>query len=280
MPTLLNSLAIIIKSERHGLMGDMMLLTLFYGLWVWGGADATFPKGKWIDLTYEFSEETVYWPTSEGFKLDVVASGEMEAGFYYEANNFAASEHGGTHLDAPAHFAKDRMTTEKLPLERLIGPVAVVDVSEKALKNPDYLVQISDFKAWEKKHGKLADGIIILLRTGFGQFWPNREKYLGTDQRGERAVAKLHFPGLAPKAASWLVTHRNIHAIGLDTASIDYGQSKQYKSHQILFEHNIPAFENVANLDRLPAKGALVVALPMKIKGGSGAPLRIVALVP
>ena len=117
------------------------------------------------------------------------------------------------------------------------------------------------------------------MRTGFGKFYPDRKRYLGTDQRGAAAVANLHFPGLDPSAARWLTEGRNIKAIGLDTASIDYGQSKLFESHRILFARDIPAFENVANLDKLPARGFSVIALPMKIKGGSGGPLRIIAVV-
>ena len=119
-----------------------------------------------------------------------------------------------------------------------------------------------------------------MLNTGSAQFWPDKIKYMGTENRGPEAVAELHFPGLHQDAAEWLVENRNIKAIGLDTPSIDYGQSTHFESHQILFERNIPAFENVANLNELPAKGAVVFALPMKIRGGSGGPLRIVAFIP
>jgi len=121
---------------------------------------------------------------------------------------------------------------------------------------------------------------IVLLRTGYSRRWPDAAKYLGTAERGEAAVAKLHFPGLHPDAARWIVANRPVKAIGLDTASIDYGQSTAFESHRVLYERDIPAFENLTALDRLPARGAFVVALPMKIKGGSGAPLRAIAIVP
>lgn len=239
-----------------------------------------FPSGRWIDLTHDFSSETIYWPTAETFAFDTVFAGITEKGFYYTAFQFCAAEHGGTHLDAPIHFAEGRKTVDELPLEQFIGPAVVIDVSEKAFKDRDYLVSIEDFTEWEAKHGALPENVIVLLRTGYGQFWPDRVKYMGTDQRGEAAVADLHFPGLDPEAARWLVENRKINAIGLDTPSIDYGQSQLFESHRILFAENIPAFENVANLDQLPETGAFVIALPMKIKGGSGAPLRIVGLVP
>lgn len=242
--------------------------------------DTNFPAGEWIDLTYAFDENTVYWPTAESFRLDTVFEGVTDSGFYYSAYEYRAAEHGGTHLDAPVHFSEGKLAMDEIPLSQLIGLAVVVDVAGNAKDNPDYQVTTADFQAWEQKNGPLPDGVIVLLRTGYGQFWPDRTSYMGTDERGPAAVAKLHFPGLHPDAAKWLVKERNIHAIGLDTPSIDYGQSTRFESHQILFKQNIPAFENLANLDKLPESGFWVVALPMKIKGGSGGPLRIAALRP
>ncbi len=245
---------------------------------VWAGL--SLPPGRWVDLSHDFSTETIYWPTAEGFSLSVDFIGITEKGYFYTSNSFRTSEHGGTHIDAPIHFAQDRTTVDQIPLERLIGQVALIDVAEKALKNPDYRVSIEDFMAWEAAHGEIFKGTIILINTGYHRFWPDRKKYIGTDKRGLEAIPELHFPGLHPEAARWLVQNRQIAAIGLDTPSIDYGQSELFQSHQILFKNNIPAFENVANLDQLPPTGALVIALPMKIKGGSGSPLRIIAFIP
>jgi len=239
-----------------------------------------FPTGELIDLTHDFSSETIYWPTAEGFKLKTVFKGPTEKGYFYFSNNYMASEHGGTHVDAPNHFAYERKTVEQIPLEQLMGSVVVIDVSEKTINNRDYRIDTSDIESWEGKYGRIEDGSIVLLNTGYGKYWPDKEKYMGTSEVGADAIELLHFPGLHPDAAKWLVEERSIKAVGIDTPSIDYGQSEYFKSHQILFEKNIPAFENVANLDRLPPKGAFVIALPMKIKGGSGAPLRIVALIP
>lgn len=236
--------------------------------------------GEWVDLTHEFSFDTIYWPTANGFEHTVDFKGMTDKGYFYASYEYKASEHGGTHLDAPIHFAKDRMTTEKIPLEKLVGPAVVVDVSERAAAAADYLVSVADLQMWEQEHGEIPAGAILLLNTGWHQRWPDREKYLGTAEKGPDAVAKLHFPGLDPQAAQWLVDNRRLAAVGLDTASIDYGQSTLFESHRILFAENIPAFENVANLAALPATGSLVVALPMKIKSGSGGPLRIVAWVP
>ena len=234
---------------------------------------------KIIDLSHTFSEETVYWVTAKEFKLDVVAKGDTDKGFFYAANNFETAEHGGTHIDAPIHFSKGKQSVEEIPLEKLVGQGIKVDVSGNANGKPDYLVSVKDFIDWEATNGEIPDGAIVLLDTGHAQYYPDKLKYLGTDQRGPEAIKLLHFPGLSPEAATWLVENRNINSIGIDTPSIDYGQSEYFKSHVILLSENIPAFENITNLDQLPAKDFEVIALPMKIKDGSGAPLRIIAKV-
>jgi kynurenine formamidase len=236
-------------------------------------------SGRIIDLTHSFGSSTIYWPTEIGFQLLRGPAGITEKGYYYAANRFEAAEHGGTHIDAPIHFYQDRSTVDQIPLERLIGEAAVVDVTEACDQNANYQVTVGDLRGWETTHRRQLVDVIVLLRTGFGRHWDNRARYLGTDKQGAAAVADLHFPGLDPEAARWLVDHRAIKAIGIDTASIDYGQSQRFQSHVTLFQHNVPALENVANLHELPASGATVIALPMKIEGGSGAPLRILAVV-
>ena len=241
---------------------------------------ASLPAGSVVDLSHPFDATTVYWPTAEAFKLEKDFEGMTDKGYYYSAYRYSSAEHGGTHIDAPVHFAKGRNSVDVIPLNQMIGPAIVVDVTGKVNGNRDYQVTENDFRAWERRNGRIANGSIVLLRTGFGKFYPDRKKYLGTDQRGEKAVADLHFPGLHPDAARWLTRNRSIKAIGLDTPSIDYGQSTLFESHRILFDKNIPAFENVANLDKLPIKGFSIVALPMKIAGGSGGPLRMIAIVP
>jgi kynurenine formamidase len=235
---------------------------------------------RWVDLTHAFGEDTVYWPTAPGFKHTVDAYGVTPKGYFYASFSFQASEHGGTHMDAPIHFSEGRLKAHEVPVERLVGPAAVVDVKEACAKDRDYLVSVADFEGWERDHGRLPEGAIVLLNTGFHAFWPDRERYMGTAERGPEAVAKLHFPGLHPDAARWLVANRKVNAVGLDTPSIDHGPSQLFETHQVLAAAEIPAFENVANLDALPAKGAFVIALPMKIRDGSGGPLRIVAQVP
>jgi len=232
-----------------------------------------------IDLTHSFSSESIYWPTADGFSLRVDAEGVTEKGYYYTANSFSCAEHGGTHMDAPVHFAEGTPSVEQVSLDRLVGPALVVDVTASAAADPNYLVSVEDIVAWEEEHGAIPDGNIVLIRTGWGKYYPDKKKYLGTARRGPEAVAELSFPGLDPEAARWLVGNRKVAAIGLDTASIDRGKSELFEAHQILFTAGIPVFENVASLDRLPVQGFEVVALPMKIKGGSGAPLRIIAIL-
>lgn len=236
-------------------------------------------KQQWIDLTHDFSEETLYWPTSPVFELEELYYGQTKMGFFYSAYEYSAAEHGGTHIDAPIHFSEGKQTLDQIPLSNLMGNAIVLDVKQKAANNPDYLVSIEDFEAFEKVH-PIPEDSIILINTGYHHFWPNAKKYLGTEKRGKEAVPHLHFPGLSADAAKWLVDNNKVKAIGIDTASIDYGQSSNYKSHQILTNQNIPIFENVGRLDELPNTGAYIIALPMKIKGGSGGPLRIIAQLP
>ncbi|HKP86423.1 MAG TPA: cyclase family protein [Blastocatellia bacterium] len=239
-----------------------------------------YPSGQWVDLSYDLSSETIYWPTSEPFKLDTVSAGFTEKGYYYSAYKFCAAEHGGTHIDAPVHFAQGRKTVDEIPLTQLIARAVKIDVSKKAIDNRDYQIGVEDFNGWESEHGRIPDGSIVLLETGFGRYWPDRVKYLGTDKRGTEGVAELHFPGLSAEAAEWLVKNRKVSAVGIDTASIDHGQTQEYATHVTLMGENVPALENVANMDKVPAVGAQIIALPMKIKGGSGGPVRIVAFIP
>jgi len=235
--------------------------------------------GRWIDLTYSFAESTIYWPSdTAGFRLTELAYGPTEGGWFYAAYAFATAEHGGTHLDAPIHFAEGGLTSDQIPLSGLVGPAAVIDVSERA--TADYQIGVDDLTAWEATHGEIPDRAILLVRTGWGSRWNDRAAYLGTELTGPEAVPELHFPGLAPDAAEWLVANRRIVALGIDTPSIDFGQSTDFRTHVILLSRNISGLENVANLDLLPEGGSYVVALPMKIEGGSGGPLRIVAFVP
>ena len=245
------------------------------------GLGAAEPRpARTVDLTHAFDETTLYWPTEEGFVHEKGAAGTTPGGYHYEAHRFRGAEHGGTHVDAPIHFSAEGLSVDRIPLSDLMGPGVVVDVGPACAADPDYRVGVADFEAFEKRSGRIPEGAIVLIRTGFGLRWPDRKRYLGTARRGPEAVPLLHFPGLDPEAARWLVEERKVRAVGIDTASIDAGTSKRFRSHRILADHQVPVFENVAALEELPVRGFRVIALPMKIAHGSGAPVRIVALVP
>ncbi len=232
-----------------------------------------------VDLSHPYDSDTVYWPTAPSeFELTELAYGETEGGYFYAANLLSTPEHGGTHLDAPIHFAAGRWTADQVPLERLVGPAVVIDVGERAAADADYRVSRADVETWEERHGAVPAGSIVLLRTGWGGRWPDRASYLGDDTPGD--ASNLHFPSYGEAAARHLVETRKVAVLGVDTASIDHGPSTDFIVHQIANGANVPGLENVANLERLPETGAWVLALPMKIAGGSGGPVRIAALVP
>jgi kynurenine formamidase len=232
-----------------------------------------------VDLTYPFSEKTLYWPNvKSGFTMTQDAHGMTPGGYFYSANSFSAPEHGGTHLDSPVHFSEQGRTVEQIPVGQLIAKAIVIDVSAQAAANADYRLTAADVQAWEVRNGAIQPGTIVLLRTGWGSRYGDRKRYFGDDTPG--ATGNLHFPSYGEDAARLLVTDRRIAALGVDTPSIDYGQSGDFIVHRVAAAANVPGLENVANLERLPERGASVVALPMSIAGGSGAPLRIVALLP
>ena len=230
------------------------------------------------DLTHSFDKNTIYWPTGKNFKHQKDYYGQTPKGYFYSSYSLSAAEHGGTHIDAPRHFNLEGQTLDQIPLTRLVGSGVVINISSACDKNKDYLITMQDFLDWERENKQYLYDKIILLNTGFARYWPNKLLYMGTDKTGPEAIKNLHFPGLDPKAALWLAEKRNIKSIGIDTPSIDYGQSSNFESHRVLFKHNIPAFENITNLTDLPSFGFEVVALPMKIKDGSGGPLRIIAI--
>ena len=231
-----------------------------------------------VDLSHAYGPSTLYWPTSPTrFELETLASGMTPGGYFYAANSLSTPEHGGTHLDAPVHFSEKGLTVDRLPLAQLIAPAVVVDVSAKAAADRDYRLTRADVLAFEKAHGTIAKGTIVLLRTGWSRHWPDAKAYLGDDTPGD--ASKLSFPSYGADAARLLVDERGVGALGIDTASIDYGRSTDFDVHRIAASKNVAGLENLTNLDQLPPRGALVIALPMKIEGGSGGPLRAVALL-
>ena len=232
-----------------------------------------------VDLTHSFNSETIYWPTPPStFQLQQLAYGETDGGFFYAANSFCSPEHGGTHLDAPVHFAERGHTADQIPLTHLVGPAVVIDVAAAVAHDPDYRLSRSDVIEFEQEHGVIEPGTIVLLRTGWSRHWPDRRRYLGDDTPGD--ASRLHFPSYGEDAARLLVEDRRVAALGVDVASIDHGQSRDFIVHRIAAQRNVPGFENLTNLAELPPRGAVVIALPMKIERGSGGPLRAIAIVP
>jgi kynurenine formamidase len=232
-----------------------------------------------VDLTHTFEDSTIYWPTSPStFQLERLHHGPTPGGWFYAANALCAPEHGGTHLDAPIHFAEGQRTAEQIPLDQLVAPAVVLDVAARCADDRDYRLSDEHVLEFERQHGRIEPGTIVLLHTGWSRFWPNREAYLGDDTPGD--ASKLSFPSFGEKAVRLLVEERRVAALGVDTASLDFGRSKDFIVHRIVAEMNVPGFENLTNLDRLPPHGSTLIALPMKIEGGSGGPLRAIALVP
>ena len=234
-------------------------------------------RSKLVDLTYSFNERTVYWPNAKGFSHRKDEWKVTPRGYWYAAGGFASDEHGGTHMDSPIHFAQGMATMDQIPVQKLIAPAVVVDVTAAAAKARDYLIGARDLRAWETKNGAIPVASIVIFRTGWGKYYPDRKQYLGSDVPGD--IEHLHFPGLAKDAADLLV-QRKIDGVGIDTASMDYGPSKDFIVHQVLNKAGIYGLENVANVEKLPVKGATLIALPMKIEAGTGGPVRIVALLP
>lgn len=240
----------------------------------------TWEHSQIVDLTHSFGSDTIVWPTEQDFKLVVQHAEDTPGGYYYASNRLEMAEHGGTHIDAPIHFSRGKQTLDQIPIDRMVGAGIRIDVTEQCGRDRDYRVTISDLERWESEHGRLPNQAIVLLNTGYARFWPGRKDYLGTDLRGQEGVRTLHFPGLHPETAVWLVRERQVKAVGIDTASIDYGQSTKFETHIALLSQNVPVFENLSNLHDLPARDFDVIALPMKIAGGTGGPLRIIAVVP
>ena len=250
------------------------VIFLFYSLVACAGQTPS----KVIDLTYPFDDQTIYWPNAKPFQWKKSSWGINASGHWYAAGEFSASEHGGTHLDAPIHFSENGKSVDQIPLDQLTGPAIVIDIRPQARANPDYELQVTDVQAWETEHGLIPKGTLVLLYTGWGEFWPDKSSYLGSPTPEDPTT--LHFPSYSAESIQFLVNKRRIRGIGIDTASIDPGHSKDFPVHRILGEANLYGLENVADLDQLPPRGAVVTALPLKIRGGSGGPVRIMATIP
>lgn len=221
-----------------------------------------------IDLTHALSEDTPVFPGKT--KLSRTTCANYENG--YRTEDMCLSTGIGTHMDAPKHFYSTLLSIDELELSKFIAPGCVINVSEKVDKNPDYAITATDIEYWENKNGQIPARSIILIYTGWSQHWQNK-KYLNLDQKGQS-----HAPGLDASAAALLVK-RNVNGIGIDTMCIDPSCVIQFKAHEILLKENLFLIENLAALDQLPPVGALIIALPMKIKNAPEAPVRVIALI-
>ncbi len=226
-----------------------------------------------VDLTYTLNDKTPYWPGENylPFELKTIATLEND-GVLSKA--LSLPEHLGTHIDAPNHFEANQPAVHEIPPEQLIGPGIVIDVAAKVEQNADYRLSTDDVKAWEKQHGRIPDKAVVLVHTGWGRFWDNYPRYKNQDVRGT-----MHFPGFSAEVAKFLVEHRNIHGIGIDTLSIDHGMSQDFAVHHVINAAGKYGLENVANLDRLPPRDFTLIVAPIKVENGTGGPTRIFAIV-
>lgn len=230
-----------------------------------------------VDLTHAQSQDTIYWPGNPDYNFTHLFRGPSGKGYWYESNYFGIAEHTGTHLDAPAHLVEGMWRTANIPLEHLIGPGVIVDVSDKAFVNPDYRVTVQDLKEWEAKYGEIPPGAVVIMNSGWDKNYPNKSLTFGTNTPTDPST--FHFPGFHEDAADWLVRYRNIHVVGVDTPSTDYGQSSTFPVHVILGKANIPGLENLANLNKIPPSGTTVFVAVIKLYDGSGGPARTFATI-
>ncbi|XP_064077723.1 isatin hydrolase-like [Macrobrachium nipponense] len=239
-------------------------------------------KENVVDLSHDVDENSAVWITREPYEIVKSTKGYAAGGYWYETYRFCMSEHTGTHLDAPSHFAEGKWSVEQIPLDHLMGPGVVIDIRDKVVKDPNAELTTDDVMSWLDEHGPLPNGVIVFVRTGWASRYSNKTAYFGTDKND---TTKLVFPGISKGAAQLLVSHEAVSGnkvvgVGLDTPSLDYGKSQDFETHQTLMRANVYGLENVANLDRLPTKGFNVIVMPIKLRGGSGGPARILATMP
>lgn len=232
------------------------------------------PTGKTrvLDLSYAISDKLVAWPGDEKF-FEAKVNATVENNGYF-TRSFWMLEHYGTHIDAPAHFPPGKTTVDQIPVKQLFGPAVVMDVRSESSKDADYLLPASRVEEWEKRHGRIPEGAIVLLRTGWASRWPDVKRY-----RNQDAAGTMHFPGFSAEAAK-VVMERRVSGLGCDTLSIDNGASKDFAVHHLALGAGLYHLENLADLSELPETGAFLIVAPIKLEGGSGGPVRVFALLP
>ena len=224
-----------------------------------------------VDLTHPLSSTVPYFPGGVPFAAETLATVEAD-GYYF--NKFTTGEHTGTHVDAPNHFVAGAEGVDAILPRALIGPLVVIDISARVAEDPDTQLVLSDIAAWEAEHGIIPPGAIAMIRTGWDDHWPDTTKYQNKDEAGT-----MHFPGVGLDASQSLAS-RNVACIGIDTLSTDSGTSKLFHQHKHFLRTGRYHIENVTNLDKVPAAGAIGIVAPLPLVRGSGAPARVLALVP
>ena len=237
-----------------------------------------------VDLTSPLREDTptIQLPppfaNTDGFRLSEISRYDERGPAWYW-NNFSAGEHVGTHFDAPVHWAtgKDGEDVAQVPPTRLVAPAVVIDKSAEAATDPDYLLEVDDITAWEQANGPLPTGGWLLYRTGWDARSTDQQAYLNATETGP------HTPGMSPACAQWLAHEAPIIGIGVETVGTDAGAANSFDPpfpcHAGLLGAGKYGLTQLQNLARLPVTGAVVIAGPLPIVGGSGSPSRVLALV-
>jgi len=237
--------------------------------------DTVLPSGfhAVVDLTHTINDKVPPFSSaqSENYKVTVEDTIEKDKVF---VRKFSMPEHYGTHIDAPAHFARGLWTVDQIPAERLIAPLVVLDIRKKTQANADYQLSIQDIADWEQIHGQIPGNAVVMLYTGWGSHWNSVKDFRNADAKGV-----MHFPGYSVDAAKFLTEARAVLGLGIDTLSVDYGPATDFPVHQYTMSRRVYHLEDVANLDLVPATGSTVVVAPIKLEGGSGGPVRILALI-
>lgn len=226
---------------------------------------------KLIDLTHTIDPTIPLWPGSDPFCMKIRFDYE-QVGCRAAAYSMVAGT--GTHMDAPAHFIKGGKTLEQFSLQELIVPACVINVQHQVNNNPDYTLQPKDIQKWESQHGKVPDGSVVIMNTGWAQRWPDLKSFLNEDAGGTK-----HFPGFSMQACHILL-ERKVNGIGIDTFSLDPGNTKDFGVHYLMLEKGLYFIECLTNLDQLPPAGAFIGSFPLKVAQAPEMPARIIGLVP
>ena len=233
-------------------------------------APPSFGRGRGLrDLTYPFTTGFPAFAVGEESQRRTYVTIEDD-GYYMQ--EWRILEHTGTHVDAPGHFTPGGRLSTELRLSELITPAVVVDISRRAARDPDAVVTVADLVAFERRHDRIPRGAAVLMHSGWGAKVGDPDAYRGTD-----AAGTLHFPGFSVDACEWLLRKRGIRSLGVDTLSIDPGESETFETHLALTGADRYGLENLANLNQIPAYGATIVVGLIPFEGGSGGQARIFA---